>query len=336
MPSPISVPEALTKGPFTTTEAAALGISEKVLRGRRFKRLFPGVWVLAAYVMTDLDWIRAAELALPADARASHLTRLRKLGLDYGPKGLLEFAIQGELHLAIGGIMLHRTKVMPPADAQGVTPAAAFVQYADKARLIDVIKVGDWLLHNEHMTIGEVMRTAMRDPWRPGADAALWALRFLDGRSRSLKESETRALLQFAGLPLPESNVEVLVDDRFLACVDLLYRRWLLVVEYEGRQHAEDPFQFNKDIARYAGLRDERLEYVQVTQEVLRHPRALVLRVYAKLVERGYSGPAPAFARQWRSLFKRFNAKSPNGGGLASKTLGKVDADPPPLRLGGR
>lgn len=305
MTAPLQIPAALTKGPFTSQEAKQCGISEKVLRGRRFRRLHPCVWVLVSYPMSELDWIRAAELALPAAARASHLTRMRKLGLDYGPLKPLHFLIQGELHLALTDIQLHRTKVMPPADVDGVTPAAAFIGYAATARVIDLIKVGDWLIHHEHMTIGNLIETAHRDRWRSGSTAAIRVSQYLDGRSRSLKESETRALLAFSGLPDPDVNADLFDGERLIACVDLIYWKWRFAIEYEGRQHAEDPWQFNKDITRYAAIRDEKFEYVQVTQEMLQHPRAVVMRVHSKLVERGYTGPGPVFARRWRSLFEQ-------------------------------
>ncbi|HZK36037.1 MAG TPA: hypothetical protein VFC57_03645 [Aeromicrobium sp.] len=228
---------------------------------------------------------------------------MRRLGLDYGTFPPLHFTVQGELHLALDGIKLHRTKVMPPTDAQGVTPAAAFIGYAVEARVIDLIKVGDWLLYHEHMSLSELLETALRDRWRPGSGAAIWVARYLDARSRSLKESETRALLVFAGLPRPEVNVDLFNGDCFIACVDMLYREWRLVVEYEGRQHVTDISQWNKDITRYAGVRDEKWEYVQVTQEMLKQPRAVVLRVHDKLVEGGYRGPATGGAtscRGWR------------------------------------
>lgn len=305
MPATLPIPAALSHGPFTHRDALRCEVSEKVLRGRRFRRLHPRVWVPASYTMSDLDWIRAAELAMPAEARASHLTRLRRLGLEYGQIHPLHFTIQGELHIALHGTKLHRTKVMPPTDAQGVTPAAAFIGYAADARVIDLIKVGDWLLHREHMSLDELLETARRDRWRPGSGAAIWVARFLDARSRSLKESETRALLVFAGLPEPEVNADLFNAAMFIACVDLLYREWRVIVEYEGRQHAEDIWQWNKDITRYAGLRDDKWAYIQVTQEMLKQPRAVVLRVHGKLVEGGYRGPAPLFADRWRTLFYR-------------------------------
>lgn len=263
--------------------------------------------------MTDLDWIKAATLAMPNRARLSHISRIRALGLDYGPVFPIEFTIPTDLHLEMDSVFLHRTEVLPPADDIAVSPAAAFIGYAATARLIDLIKVGDWLLHEGHMTRNELAELARFQLWRPGAKQVLRVLPHLDGRSRSLKESETRAILCFAGLPQPEVNVDILEDGVFLACVDMLYRAWRLIVEYEGRQHAQDPHQFNHDIGRYAGLRSARWDYFQVTQELLVHPRTLVLRIHAKLVERGYDGPEPEFGARWRALFDPVS-----GGGSAT------------------
>ena len=275
-----------------------------MLNGSSYRRLFPAVWVLRAHVMTDADWILAASLAMPARARMSHLTRIQALGLDFGPLRPFHFIVAADLHLDVPDIFLHRTEVLPPVDSVGVTPAAAFIGFCATARLIDAIKVGDWLLHEKHMSVLEVAELARRDHWRPGARQVMRVLAHLDGRSRSLKESETRALLEFAGLPAPEVNHDIVEDGVFLACGDLVYLAWKLVVEYEGRQHAEDTAQFNTDISRYKRLRGRQWEYEQITQELLRQPRTMVRHVHQKLVDRGYDGPAPVFGSRWQSLFE--------------------------------
>lgn len=255
--------------------------------------------------MSDLDWIAAAALAMPTQARTSHITRIHALGLGYGPLRPFHFTALGDLHLDVKDIFLHRTEIwLPPYDDRGVSPAAAFIGYAETARMIDVIKVGDWLLYQGHMSAPELVELAQRDRWRPGAGQVLRVFPHLDGRARSVKESETRALLVFAGLPLPGVNVDLFDGMTFLACVDLVYERWRLIIEYEGRQHAEDHFQFDRDVGRYAGLRGAAWEYVQVTQQALKQPKNLVRHVHTKLVERGYDGPAPVFGGRWRSLFE--------------------------------
>lgn len=283
--------------------------------------------------MTRLDWITAASLAVPERAQLSHLTRIQALGLDFGPDDTYHFTVAGDLHIALDDVFLHRTEVLPPLDDVGVTPAAAFIQYCDTARLIDAIKVGDWLLHHRHMTVLELTELARRDSWRPGAAQVRRVVPHLEPASRSLKESETRALLVFAGLPRPESNVDLVVRGRWLGCVDLLYRLWLLVLEYEGRQHAETAEQFGKDIARYAGFRDESVAYLQVTNEMLKKPRGLVRRVHRMLVERGYDGPSPVFADRWNALFEPIAIVS---GAPASKNSRRVAASAPRRGRAGR
>ena len=246
MPSPLDIPRPFLLGPFTAASARASGVSEKVLRGKRFRRLFPRVWVHVDHSMTELDWIAAATLAMPARAQLSHITRIQALGLDFGPTKPLRFTVAGDLHLALDDIFLHRTEVLPPLDDVGVTPAAAFIQYCADARMIDAIKVGDWLMHGRHMTVLEVAELARRDHWRPGARQVRRVLPHLEAGSRSLKESESRAMLVFSGLPKPEVNMGMRnAHGELLGYGDLVYLLWKLLVEYEGRQHLTDVSQWN-------------------------------------------------------------------------------------------
>lgn len=332
MPAPMPVPLQLRGRPFTAEEARAAGLSEKVLRGARFRRLFPRVWVCADHPMTRLDWIVAASLSVPARAQLSHVTRIQALGLDLGTERPFHFTVAGDLHIALDDVFVHRTEVLPPLDDGGVTPAVAFMQLCATARLIDAIKIGDWLLHERHMTLIEVGELARRDDWRPGARQVRRVLPHLDAGSRSVRESETRALVVFCGLPLPEVNADLVVNGRWLGCVDLLFRLWLLVLEYEGRQHAESPLQFGKDITRYAGFREQSVAYLQVTHEMLTRPRQLVQRIHAMLVHRGYDGPAPSFGPRWASLF----APIAVGGASASRKSTQLDASAPRVGRGGR
>ncbi len=277
-----------------------------MLNGISYVRLFPSVWVLRDHVMTDRDWIAAAALAMPDRAQLSHVTRLQALGLDFGNRRPFHFTVAGDLHLDVGDVFLHRTEVLPALDDVGVTPGAAFIQLCATARMVDAIKVGDWLLHGRHATVLELAELARRDHWRPGAAKVRSAIHRLDGGSRSLKESEARAVLEFAGLPKPEVNKNLRDSNGdFLGCGDLVFARWKLIVEYEGRQHLTDLGQWNSDIDRYRRFRDEGWRYVQVTNEKLERPKKLVSEVYGQLVRGGYAGPAPSFGARWTSLFEQ-------------------------------
>lgn len=298
------IPDQLRHGPFRASTAARLGVSERMLRGLQWRRIHPRVWVHRDHVMTHLDSIAAAALAMPDRAQLSHVSRLQLLGLDVGAHLPVHFSVAGDLHIALDDIFLHRTEVLPPLDSHGVTPASAFVQHCATATALEAIVAGDWLLHHRHVSMAEIAELAARDDWRPGARQARRILCELNPRSRSPQESRLRAVLEYSGLPQAEINADVFGDGQRLAIVDLLLRAWRLVLEYEGRQHALDPNQFAHDIKRYARLREAGFEYVQITHEMLEQPRALVLQIHQILVRRGYSGPPPVFGRRWDSLFE--------------------------------
>ncbi len=69
----------------------------------------------------------------------------------------------------------------------------------------------------------------------PGAQRIPPLLALADGRSESALESLSRVSMHRAGLPMPELQVEVWVDDRFLARLDFLWRDANLVGESDGR-----------------------------------------------------------------------------------------------------
>lgn len=302
MPRTAVVPDVLRAGPFTREQGLASGLTSRQLQGASFRRVHPRVWVHRDHAMTRLDEVRAAALALPAHVHATHSTRLLLSGLDV-LRPPLRFVVASDLHLALDGVHLHRTPVLPPTDDLGVTPTAAFVALAATERRIDVLAVGDWLLHRDLMTTVGLTELVAAQPWRRGARAAAAVRRDLDGRARSLPESTVRALLVAAGLPPPQVNVPVLDDPRS-PITDLYLAPWRVAVEYEGRQHELDAEQFGRDIARYARLREWGVAYVQVTRSMLRTPRAVVRQVHEALVRHGYTGPAPAFGPHWSRLFE--------------------------------
>ncbi|MGZ5389832.1 MAG: DUF559 domain-containing protein, partial [Aeromicrobium sp.] len=121
--------------------------------------------------------------------------------------------------------------------------------------------------------------------------------------AESPKESETRAVIVAAGLPEPELNVDLHDAAGFIGRVDMLIRDFRIVVEYEGRQHADSMGQWNRDLMRYERLTRAGYVVIRVTHEMLRRPRELVLRIRATLVERGFRGPDLRFGPGWASLF---------------------------------
>ncbi|MGN8553617.1 UNVERIFIED_CONTAM: endonuclease domain-containing protein [Microbacterium sp. SLM126] len=108
-----------------------------------------------------------------------------------------------------------------------------------------------------------------------GAHARRDALALCSDGAESPRESELRVLLVLAGLPCPEANASVWDGDRFVARVDLLYRRHRVVVEYDGEYHQTDA-QWRKDQARRAQLIDLGYRLVVVTASDFDDPTALI------------------------------------------------------------
>lgn len=308
MGSPRRVPAELHGRPFHRDEALALGVTARQLQHSRFVDLFPSVYRLEDTLMTPRAWVEAGRLALPGDAHASHQTRLVDLGVELGPLFPLHFTVPRDLHLAAkpSKLFLHRTVALPPVDDGGVSIAAALTGAASILRLLDVVKLADWVLHRGHVRVHDLRRFTETDHWRPGADELRRALELVDPGSASPPESELRCLLVGAGLPRPESNADVHdADGRFLARGDLVYRWLKLLIEYEGRQHTFDVAQFERDIHRYGGLRGDAWAYFQATSSMLETPAATVRAIHQLMVRQGYTGAPPSFVgRRWQSLFE--------------------------------
>lgn len=299
------IPAELLHRPFSRAEAIGLSVSPRMLRGRRFQRLHHAVYCVRGLELTQALSIDAARLALPERVRLTGITAIQRLGLDFGPRFPLHFVLEGDHHLDLVGVFLHRTVQLAPSDDESVIAEAAFIAYCSHARVIDAIKVGDWLLHEKHMDLEALIELANRDPWRDGAQESLWVSNHLDGRSASLPESEVRSILRFAGLPTPESNRELDLGGDRLAYGDLVYLSPVLLLEYEGTHHQVQRGQYTSDIDRYEVIRRHDLPYLQITKERLARPQRLVRDVHDELVRLGYEGPAPEFGDQWRSLFAK-------------------------------
>jgi hypothetical protein len=265
-------------------------------------KVFPRVYRCRDHVMTDADWILAATLTMPGRAQLSHVSRIQALGLTLGSVLPVHFTIAGDHHVDTHDVFLHRTEVFPPLDDVGVSPAVAFIQFCATAHLVDAVAVGDWLLHRRHMTVMEVAEISRSQSWRPGALQVRRVLPLLDAGAMSIRESMVRIRIEFAGLPRPEVNVSITIDGELLGVGDLLLRCVMLVVEYEGRHHAENVQQFNRDITRYASFRRHGIEYLQITNEIFQRPKVMVQRVHDRMCELGYAGPAPVFGDRWDSL----------------------------------
>lgn len=306
----MAVPAQLEGRPFTVAEARAAGVSSRRLEHRTFRRLFRGVYVAADLEPSWWDWLRAAVLAGPVDAIVSH----RSAQQVYGPELTWR---DDRIHLSTrrnavcrdARIRVHRRKHAISSrlvDGLPVTsPARTFVDCALTLTFVQLVVFGDSLLHRGLVTFDELLAYC-HDRHLDGVVAARRAMRYVVEDARSPMETLVRLMLVLAGLPEPAVNAPVLDESgRKVATVDVLYARYRVAIEYDGRWH-----ELTADERRWLRDRRERLEQlgwtvITIFDTDLPKPALLVSRVHAALTRGGYSGPGPRFTAQWHATFRQ-------------------------------
>jgi hypothetical protein len=121
----------------------------------------------------------------------------------------------------------------------------------------------------------------------------------------SPQETRLRLLLVLAGLPEPRVNLTIRGSDgSWRRRYDLAYEDLLLIIEYDGRQHAEDSRQWLSDIFRREELDQMRWRLIIVTSEgIYQHPLRTLERVRDALLECGAIGIRRTFKQEWQLHF---------------------------------
>lgn len=204
-----------------------------------------------------------------------------------------------------------KSHVLPPGTPVGTyrgvrvsLPIPMFVQLASLLSLVDLVVVGDALVRRKAFTPDQLVEACGRSTGRHAA-AAQRAAAYVRAGVDSPMETRLRMLIVLAGLPEPRVN-HVVRDDtgRVVRRFDLSYPELRLIVEYDGRQHAEDPDQYDSDIYRREALDIGGWRIVVVTAKGIFHrPQETLTRVRAALVDRGARGLPARFDDAWRAHF---------------------------------
>lgn len=304
----IDLPPPFAHAPFATRVAEASGVGRGRLRGPDLVTPHRGVRVSAA-ARADQGTVGRARLLLPVmgDSWAfSHVTALGIWGLPLP----LDVDRHGELHVSTGtgrgprrsGVVAHRTTAGSAVVVDGlrvVDPLTAWVQSGTLLPLDDLVAVGDALCGDwsPHDSARRQARAALavrvqRAAGLRGLTRVRAALDLVRAGVESPKETELRLLLQRAGLPEFELNVETFDEaGRYLGKPDLRHLASRVAVEYEGDEHRSDPARYRRDITRRERFADAGWRTIRVTQADLhgRAARELVGRVRRCL---GRAGPA--------------------------------------------
>lgn len=292
MPAPTPLPVALVGRIFSVEEAAAHGLTRRVLQGRRFVMVHPGYYRFAETEIPFDVAVNAALNVLPDDAALSHVSNLRWLGYEVRPAYPLHFATARPLRRFRDDVVLHRYRgQLTSTFVRGVPllgPDRTFVDCGTMLSVKELVRVGDWLVAQKH-TDTLTLRAYTMSSHLDGVQRARRAAEFVREGVESPRETDVRLALVESGLAEPELNTDILdATGRFLARGDLVYRRWKVLVEYDGWQHERDAWQRQRDHLRREALEAEGWLVIVVTTADMRAPKSVAARVARALVSRGY------------------------------------------------
>lgn len=294
--------------PFTTAQAVAAGIPASRLRGSTYRRLAKGKYVAARRTRDAVLDAEAALLGHPEDAFVCHVTAARLYGMPVPHDLHAHVAVSApEQRRRRSGIRSHvaapGTQVVLFRGVRATAPVDVFVQLAETLPLVELVVQGDYLVAHQWCTPQQLV-DACATSREDHAGRALAAARYVRSGVDSPMETRLRMLLVLAGLPEPVVNHLVLwPDGRVRRRFDLCYPRLRLIVEYDGRQHADDAAQHDHDLLRREELDEQGWRMVVVTAKgIYGDPEGTLLRVRRAIMQQGGDVP-PRLRSTWRRHF---------------------------------
>lgn len=311
MPSTSSGPEQGldTSKPFTRAQAVAAGIDPRLLRSKAFRRIFKGVYVSADRPPSSLLQAEAVLCIHPPGAFVSHVTAGRVYGVPlphHADEHVSVFTEEDRRRRK--GVVCHLAQ---PDARVGVLrgtrismPVRLFIELASMLSLVDLVIVGDFMVRKDWTTPAQLVASC-RDSNDRHAAAALRAALYVRDGVDSPMETRLRMLIVLAGLPEPQVNFKVRDEyGSVLRRFDLSYPDLKLIVEYDGRQHAEDTVQYDIDIYRREDLDRWGWRIVVVTAKgIYQKPEETLFRVHRELKERRAPGLPRQLSDAWRAHF---------------------------------
>lgn len=159
--------------------------------------------------------------------------------------------------------------------------------------LIDLVVLGDSLVKAKRVTVQTLIDAAK--VWRGhGARIARQAAALVREGVGSPMESRLRMLLILAGLPEPIVDYKVRdAQGHVIMRYDLSYPSHRLIIEYDGRQHAESDTQRDRDIDRREDIDRRQWRIVVIrSKDIYQTPRNTLLRIVGAMIDQKMPVPS--------------------------------------------
>ena len=279
---------------WSAASARAAGLTRAQLRGPAFVRLAHDRRVRLDDAVDTPERLALLARVLPDDAAYSHGTAAALLGAPVDPPRRPHVALTPRRVLPQhAGLVVHARR-MEAGDVvvhRGVrltSGAQTFLDLAAGLPPAELVAVGDALLRSGHLTPAQLSDRLARAARVRGVVRARDCAPMLSPQSASRPESLVRYWLTTS--PLPEPQLQVPVHDRWgqvVAHGDVGYPEWRVLLEYEGRQHA-DVAQFGRDVDRYSLMAADGWLVLRFAARHLKGPSVIVERTRRALVSRGW------------------------------------------------
>ncbi len=278
--------------PFRGSTAVAAGLlTPGVLRGPRYRRLFPDVYAPAALEVDLALRARAAGVLVASRGVVAGYAAAELWGASCGPADAPVDVLLPHDH-GSAGLRVHRERILPDeATSLGPTPITTTSRTAfDLARwapdLTERVTAVDALVH--HCTVDPDAVRALRNRHlgvHHGREVAQ-VLALVEPGAESPMESRARIALHLGGLPAPVVQHPVIARGvRYR--LDLAYPHLLLAIEYDGAEHRSQR-RARRDLVREAALTALGWHILRFDADVvLFRPDRLVQIVRAELAARG-------------------------------------------------
>jgi hypothetical protein len=276
---------------YTVHAAQAAGLTRAQLRddGVRVSR---GAYVSRAVPLTLGAAARALTPLLPPGAAFSHDTAAALLGAPVPRTWPLHVTVPPGSHRPRRQRLRSHLSELLPGDVVeqgGLRLTSGPRTWLDLAATLpegELVAVGDALYRAGHLDAGRLGERLTGCSPR-GIVRARRCAPALDPRAASRPESLIRWWVLDSDLPDLEPQVPVLDRrGREVAHGDLGHRRWRVLVEYEGRQHAERG-QFGRDIDRYSLMAADGWLVLRFADRHLRQRAVVLDRLAGALHSRG-------------------------------------------------
>jgi very-short-patch-repair endonuclease len=271
--------------PFRGSHAiAARLVTPGVLRGPRFRRLFPDIHVLAV-AEVDLELLsRAAYLLVAGRGALGGHSAAELLGVDCAPLGA-PAEIVSPHRVRPHPSLIARQDEIPPDELQELdglvvtTPLRTAYDLGRRTPLVEAVVAVDALAHVYPFDPRDVLVLARRHLGARGSAQLPQVAELSDRRADSPMETRIRLALRLAGLPLPQLQHPVGPYE-----LDLAYPAVRIAVEYNGRDHL-DPDRALRDLEREAYLTAAGWIVLRFgAYLVIRRPDLVAARVRTRLV----------------------------------------------------